>query len=171
MWIPERVNQRGRVVPAFQIDECFVKEVKKHRWYEDKGYFCSDIKTEGKVRSVFLHRFVWGLSGRPVPSQIDHINGMPSDNRIDNLRPATYLSNAKNNRRRRPNKCGLPQGVKLQSNGGFESRLRHRKKLHNLGTYDTAEEASAVYQNAKEILIEFANLPGYENVLTGGIER
>ncbi len=173
MWIPERVNQRGRVVPAFQIDKCFAEEVAKRSWHVSvRGYLSSGTKTNGRNKLTNLHRFVWEMSGRPHAEFIDHINGNVLDNRLENLRNATSLLNNKNNKQRKPKKNGLPQGVsQRRPSSRFTANIVHRSQARCLGTYDTAEEASAVYQNAKEILIEFANLPGYENVLTGGIER
>lgn len=169
MWIPERVNQRGRLVPAFQIDECFAKEVRKHKWYlTDRGYIRRSATVKESRSFVLLHHFLWSISGRSPVAQIDHINGNPLDNRLENLRSATTLLNNKNVRIKRKRQQGEPQGVYLRKSGRYRVQVSHLNRRHDLGTYDTAEEASAVYQNAKEILIEFANLPGYENVLTGG---
>ena len=163
MWIPERVNKAGNVVPAFQIDECFADEVNRHSWTYRKDRYLR--KRDGQV----LHHFLWDLSGRARPRLIDHINGDRFDNRLENLRAANFLLNAKNSRRRKQSSSKLPRGVHKTSSGKFEARARHRDFYAYLGSYDTAEEASAVYQNAKEILIEFANLPGYENVIKGGV--
>ena len=170
MWIPERVNKAGNGVPAFQVDECFAEEVRKHDWTVTKKGYMRWYSYSPEKKQNLLHRFIWSLSGREQAEHIDHINGDPLDNRLENLRNATPRLNAKNYRRRKKTKLGFPPGVK-KSGGRFQAMIRHRTMKRYLGTYDTAEEASAVYQNAKEILIEFANLPGYENVLTGGIER
>ena len=169
MWIPERVTKAGSVVPAFQVDECFADDVKKHTWF----YCCKGrryLQTSIKRKTVTLHRFIWRLSGRDDCGVIDHVDGNKFNNTLENLRPATDVLNAANKHRRKKTVLNLPKGV-YRKNGRFGSQLQHRKHKVHLGMYDTAEEASAVYQNAKEILIEFANLPGYENVLTGGIDR
>ncbi len=166
MWIPARVTKYGKAVQAFQIDSFYADAVKRHQWRQKPGGYL-DTKIAGK--RITLHRFIWKISGRTPTKFIDHINGDRADNRIDNLRAASSLLNNKNNNRRTATKNGLPVGVLRQKNGRFTARARHRKQDISLGTYDTAEEASAVYQNAKEILIEFANLPGYENVITGGV--
>ena len=173
MWIPERVNKAGNVVPAFQVDDCFAEEVGKYSWHlSARGYMTRGTRAGGRSTLTTLHKFVWHFAGRQEVSCIDHINGNVLDNRLENLRVATSLLNNKNNKQRKRKKNGLPQGVsQRRPNSRCTSVIVHRGKPHSLGTYDTAEEASAVYQNAKEILIEFANLPGYENVLTGGIDR
>ena len=167
MWIPERVNKAGNVVPAFQIDECFADEVKKHSWtYCLKGR--RYLQARIKQKFVTLHRFIWSLSGRSDCGMIDHIDGNKFNNTLENLRSATDVLNAANKHRRKKTALNLPEGV-FRKNGRFGSQLQHRNHKSHIGMFDTAEEASAAYQNAKEILIEFANLPGYENVIKGGV--
>ena len=161
MIIPERVNKHGNTVPAFQVDDCFAEEVKRWKWFEQGRGYLMRWTPEGERE--LLHRYIWKLSGRDPVKMLDHVNGDPLDNRLENLRPATSLLNTKNKRIRR--KTVLPQGVKVISSGRFSSSVTHRRKRHHLGTYDTPEEASAAYENAREMLIEFANLPGYEEVI------
>ena len=170
MWIPSRVNKAGNVVPAFQVDECFAEEVKKYNWTVDgNGYLVRNYMKHSKRYRVHLHRFIWSLSGNQNAITIDHINHDVQDNRLSNLRAATRLLNGKNIRSNiKPGRL-LPDGVTKQPGKRFNARIKHRGCTRGLGSFDTAEEASAVYQNAKEILIEFANLPGYENVIKGGV--
>ena len=42
------------------------------------------------------HRIVYAMFHDEVPAVLDHINGDPSDNRIENLRPATARQNGYN---------------------------------------------------------------------------
>jgi hypothetical protein len=53
------------------------------------------------------HRLVWLWHGRELSEQIDHINGDPSDNRIENLRAADNTTNAYNAALRTDNKSGV----------------------------------------------------------------
>lgn len=173
MWIKERVNKAGNVVPAFQIDECFAEEVCKYSWLLLDGRYLIRGYRVKQVRHIErLHHFIWRIASRQPVSCLDHINGDRFDNRLENLRQATARLNAKNVRRRKQTKHNRLPGVNVKYYSSclprYLSGIKHRSHSHHLGTYDTAKEASAVYQNAKEILIEFANLPGYENVLTGG---
>ena len=81
------------------------------------GYLKLDMRSEGVRREVFLHHMVWVLCRGRWPSQIDHLNGNPRDNRIENLREATRRENDANRLWTwRPNaKTGLP-GVCLHPN-------------------------------------------------------
>jgi len=157
MEIPARMTTRGRMCPAFQIDECFAEEVQKRKWsYTTKGYFQGWL--DRKV--VRLHRFIWKLhTGEWPKQQIDHINRDPLDNRIANLRDVSQSENMKNQTplcklgKKRSKKSGLPTGV------GFDSRRRSRPyqakiqvgvRNKHLGLFATPEEASARYQREVE---------------------
>lgn len=163
MIIPERKTKRGNTVPAFQVDDCFAEEVNRWVWGVDAyGYIVRRRRPGEECR---LHRFVWKLSGRSLPSVLDHVNCDPLDNRLENLRAASKSLNALNSGRKTKTRHGLPRGIHRLYTGRFCAFVGHRSKKHHLGTFDTFEEASAAYENAREILIEFANLPGYEEVI------
>lgn len=98
------------------------------------------------------HNLVWFYFHGTFPSNvIDHINGNSLDNRIENLRDVTQQQNTWNIRNpKRNNKSGYlgvdwkPERKKWRA----QIRLNRAKKL--LGYFDTAEEASAAYQLAKQ---------------------
>ena len=167
MKIPARTTKNGKVVPEFQVDDCFAEKVMKRTWCVNEHGYLRNCDYAGEKRKwIRLHQFVWNLSGRDKVKKIDHINGDITDNRLENLRDASCMLNSKNNRRRNLTKLGLPQGVG-RNGKRFSAHIHHRDRKYHLGTFDTPKEAVAVYQDAKEILIEFAALPGYEDVLNG----
>jgi hypothetical protein len=96
------------------------------------------------------HRLAWlHVYGAWPSKQMDHVNGVRSDNRIANLRDVPILINRQNQRRaHRRNRVGL-LGVSKSSQRrpGFRARIDH---IH-LGTYPTPEQAHAVYVSAKRI--------------------
>ena len=90
----------------------------------------------------------------PTPC-VDHINGDGLDDRLSNLREATYLENNRNRKTQRKGKK-LPLGVSFV-NGGYTARIINNKKHIWLGLYGTKEEAEAVYKTARrELFGEFA---------------
>ena len=165
MKIPARTNSKGNEVPEFQVDECFADDVLEHSWHShNAGYL--KARMSNPRREVLLHEFVWEIAGRPAAECIDHINRDKTDNRLENLRSSTRRLNSLN---RGPNVnkgSDFPMGVS-RNGKGYRAVIKHRSKRHHLGTFKTVEEASASYQEAREILIEFAALPGYEDVLNG----
>ena len=75
-----------------------------------KGYVLTRLWIEGQNPSIPLHHMVWVTVHGRFPTQIDHINGDKTDNRIENLREVTPSDNSLNVVRPwRPNaRTGLP---------------------------------------------------------------
>ena len=65
------------------------------------------VMRDGKP--VHEHRVVWEQAHGPIPDGliIDHINGVGTDNRIENLRLVTTSGNAKNAKLYSTNKTGV----------------------------------------------------------------
>jgi len=58
-------------------------------------------------KNYLVHRLAWlYVHGYPPPHEIDHANGDPRDNRINNLRLASKSQNAQNQRRSAKNSSG-----------------------------------------------------------------
>jgi len=81
--------------------------LKQHLDY--KGYYQVGLYKNKKRTSYLVHRLV-GLHYIPNPEnkpQIDHINRIRTDNRVENLRWATSSENALNTKTRCDNKLGI----------------------------------------------------------------
>jgi hypothetical protein len=95
--------------------------------------------------------------GKEPPAVIDHIDGDGLNNRITNLRAASFAENARNAMRRKPNAAGR-KGVKPLPSGRFEARIMKDGKRYYLGVHDTADIAHAVYcEAARQHHGSFAN--------------
>lgn len=105
-------------------------------------------------RLIGAHRLAWLISyGRWPTGEIDHINGVRSDNRIANLREVPRRINAHNlHKANRNNKTGF-LGVHA-SRGKFRASIVHMGKTIHIGCYATAEEAHVAYIEAKRRLHE-----------------
>jgi len=114
------------------------------------GYYRASV--DGKRH--YLHRLIWIWHNGSIPAgyQVDHINGVKSDNRIENLQLLTNRQNvAKGKKACKDN--ALPTGVfKRQVNGRFWSAIVDGSKRRYLGSFATAEQASKAYENALEQL-------------------
>lgn len=107
------------------------------------GYFCGTL-LERKHRR---HQIIWLAVHGNWPKVIDHINGDRSDNRISNLRETDATGNARNSSWRSHNTSGFA-GVHKHHNR-WVARITLGGRLHHIGLFSTAEEASDAYQAEK----------------------
>lgn len=75
----------------------------------------------------------------------DHVDGDTLNNRRSNLRICTRAQNAWNQAARNGRRY---KGVERTASGRYQARIRVHGTRHNLGTYDTEEEAAAAYDAA-----------------------
>jgi hypothetical protein len=115
-----------------------------------RGYL--NVKILGKDYKV--HRVIWMLHTGDWPKgEIDHINGIKTDNRIVNLRDVDRALNMQNqNRNHKGNNSGFLGVAKCSTTKKWRARITVFGKKIALGSYDTAEEASKVYQEYKKKL-------------------
>lgn len=105
------------------------------------------VKIDGRPYSA--HRVVWLiLLGEWPVDTLDHINGDRNDNRIENLREATQLENAKNKIMAANNTSGYKGVTYHKGNNRWQARIRVNGRLIHLGYHDTAESASTSYREA-----------------------
>ena len=106
------------------------------------------------------HRLAWlYIYGEWPSGQIDHINGDKADNRISNLRVATDSQNKQNARKARSDsKSGLIGATWYSRSNKWRAAIQVDGKKKHLGYFDEAEEAHAVYIEAKRILHPFCTI-------------
>jgi hypothetical protein len=100
------------------------------------------------------HRIAWAHHhGKWPKNETDHKNGIRNDNRIENLRDATYSQNCANRKIDERNKTGV-KGIYVRGdNGTF--RVKCNRK--NIGSFKTIQEAIiARFEAEKRCQGEFA---------------
>jgi len=104
----------------------------------------------------YAHRFIWlYVTGAWPEDEIDHRNGVKSDNRWANLREATGVLNQQNKRHAQSNSSTGLRGVLVSSPGRYCARIRVNGVNKHLGSYPTPEAAHAAYIKAKAELHPF----------------
>ena len=106
------------------------------------------------------HRLAWlYVYGKFPKDQIDHINGIKSDNRIANLRESTHAENMQNEIKPRSNNTSGYLGVSWDKNrGNFVTSISINGKNKHLGYFEIAAEAHQVYLEAKRANHEFCTI-------------
>jgi len=115
------------------------------------------LKVKGKRSAA--HRVAWLMHFGEMPRMmIDHINNNPSDNRISNLRLATYPQNGWNRKSNKNNMCGLKGAHFHKATGKYRARIMVNGQEHHLGDFDSAKEAHETYCKAASVFHgDFAN--------------
>jgi len=106
--------------------------------------------TVGVGQKVYkAHRLAWLYVYGEFPNgQIDHVNQIKTDNRIENLRVTDASENCQNIKQPRIDNKLATKGVIIKQKKYYAQIQVGGKKI-SLGYYSTLEAASAAYQNAK----------------------
>ncbi len=129
-------------------------------WPTTLGYFFFRFTFNGKSYGVACHRAAWALMTGAWPlAEIDHRDGIRSNNRWTNLREATHAQNAQNRKLDKRNSSGFC-GVHWEKRARqWEASIRVLGRLHKLGLFATPEEARDAYLSAKARFHTFQPAP------------
>lgn len=116
------------------------------------------IQVDGVKYQAHRLAFLFMTGSFPI-SQIDHVDGVCSNNRWSNLRLATNAENQQNVRRRNDNKSGYIGVSWSRIDKKWRSRITSNGKQHWLGYFSSADEAYLAYLNAKANLHSFNPTP------------
>lgn len=104
---------------------------------DKRGYLCGCILR----KPMKAHRAIWAMKMGHWPDEVDHINGDPADNRIENLRSVSHSVNGRNLKLKANNRSGFC-GVHQAPSGRWKALITVNRKSITLGTFDTIEEAA-----------------------------
>lgn len=116
------------------------------------GEVASCIKTNGYVgvtvlkKSYQAHRVVWAITSGVWPTgDLDHINGLKSDNRYCNLRYATESQNGFNRVLGKNSTTGY-KGVSYdKQTKRYKAKIKISGRSISIGMFDTPKEAHDAY--------------------------
>lgn len=103
------------------------------------------------------HRLAWmHVTGQWPSDQIDHVNGVRSDNRFVNLREASNAENQQNTCRKKPCLSGEVGIDWCKKSRKWRARIRFRGKLIHIGLFNEIESAISARAEAKKDLHTFS---------------
>jgi HNH endonuclease/AP2 domain len=129
-----------------------------------KGCVAGSINSNGYVtlwidgKQYQSHRVIWFMVNGNWPiDEIDHIDGIRTNNAFNNLREATRSENSRNHKVRVDNNSGV-KGVYWNSKlNKWRSEINFNKKRYNIGYFKCLNEAeAAVKRKREELHLEFA---------------
>lgn len=111
------------------------------------------LRTGEEQQAYAAHRIIWKMvNGRDPFPLVDHIDRDKKNNKPGNLREADYRLNVQNRSdHQRRKKEGALIGVYPSRNGKFRSQIWMPTGIVYLGTFPTAEEASAAFLATREL--------------------
>lgn len=108
------------------------------------------------------HRIIWLIFHGSFPAdQIDHINRIKSDNRIENLRACNTSENHQNIQKNAANTSGVIGATWNKRRSKWQAQIGLRKKNIHLGLFDTIQEAAIARREAEMKYHYFANGAGH----------
>jgi hypothetical protein len=107
------------------------------------------IRIEGNF--FYSHRIIWYLlKGKdPGEMQIDHINGLRNDSRIENLRLAEHWANCANKDAPINNTSGFLGVSWDKAKGKWSAKIGRHGETINLGRFGSATEAAIARRKAE----------------------
>jgi hypothetical protein len=109
------------------------------------------IQISIQKKRYYAHRLVFVYHYGSYPAYIDHIDGDKSNNRIENLRPASLHQNNYNIKTPKSNKSGVKNVHWNKKNNNWNVTMAANNKSMYFGSFDNLELAALVAEEARNL--------------------
>ena len=110
------------------------------------GYATTKIKN----KSYLIHRLIYLMHYKYLPEQIDHIDGNPINNSIENLRDASGSQNCMNKKISAVNTSGYKNINYIKQINKYRVQLKVKGNPISFGCFSDVELADLVAQEARD---------------------
>ena len=124
---------------------------------------------------IYLHRWIWEQIHGPIPDgwEIDHINGIRTDNRLSNLRCVPKIENLKNSSKRSDNTTGVVGvtrwvttrrgGQKVEMWRAFinDNKGKQKIKTFSINKYGEEEAYKLACEARKQMELDYGYHPNH----------
>jgi hypothetical protein len=120
------------------------------------GLIAGTIRKDGYTRIsinnklYYSHRLIYMMFYGEMPKQIDHIDGNPSNNKIENLRPANNTQNSFNKKITKSNTSGYKNVYWHKAGKKWSVEIKVYGKKMYFGLFDDLELADLVAQESRD---------------------
>lgn len=112
---------------------------------------CGHLVVGIKYTRYYIHRLIWKIENGSDPlGEMDHIDGCPANNKIENLRVVTRSENNKNMKIPSHNKSGTIGVCWNKSRNKWRSQIQVNGKSIHLGHFKDKNAAIATRQKAEK---------------------
>lgn len=135
--------------------------------YKNKlGYLCINLCRDNKVKQMYVHRLV-AIAFIPNPENkpcIDHINTIPNDNRVENLRWVTYKENMNNELTKEKlsgknsNNYGKPRSEEIKKKISESQKGGKNPKAKGVFCYELNKSWNTSAEASRELNIDSSNI-------------
>jgi hypothetical protein len=103
-----------------------------------------------RYKTVFIHRLIFLMHHGYLPKILDHIDGNPTNNRIENLREATAFQNSANSKISKSNTTGVKGVSWRKREQRYFAQCRVNGKQYEIGRFKVLEDAAKAVREFRE---------------------
>ena len=130
-------------------------------------FFSFRLRKNANNFPIYSHRMIFYLYHGTLPKFIDHVDGDPLNNNIDNLRACTHRQNMRNRKTAKSCSSKYTGVCRYRKTGKWLASISIDNTKKHLGYFTSEKDAALAYNKAAFADSgEFANL----NIIEGGEE-